>query len=172
MVDVRHCVNGTIIVMRDGGFMECVQFLNDDQIILAQGIAAESFLEDTRTRAALPEALGEQGPTTPKGYEVPESLLSRSDTVKSPRRASQAGWRTTHRPTPRRLAWARRGLTRQRSATKPPSTRAVPESDEMTPSTMPPACWWPLPKKSPAPSASTSKSVPSSVVSVPFRSKP
>jgi hypothetical protein len=92
MVKVRHLVNGTTVVVRDGGFVEYFQLLLDDhQIIFAEGIAAESLLVDPRTRAALPEALGEHGPRPHQAYEVQESLLSRSDVVELLRRASQAG---------------------------------------------------------------------------------
>ncbi len=92
MVKVRHLLNGTTVVVRDGGFVEYVQLLLDDHhIVFAEGIAAESLLVDTRTRAALPAALDEHGPRPHQAYEVQESLLSRSDVVELLRRASQAG---------------------------------------------------------------------------------
>lgn len=92
MVKVRHLVNGTTVVVRDGGFVEYVQLLLDDhQIVFAEGIAAESLLVDTRTRAALPAALGEHGPRPHQAYEVREALLSGADVVELLRRASQAG---------------------------------------------------------------------------------
>lgn len=92
MVKVRHLVNGTTVLLRDGGFVEYFQLLFDDhQIIFAEGIAAESLLVDPRTRAAVPATLGEHGPRLHQAYEVQESLLSRADAVEMLRRASQAG---------------------------------------------------------------------------------
>ncbi|SHI65301.1 Hint domain-containing protein [Wenxinia saemankumensis] len=59
LVKVRHLVNGTSVVQREGGFVDYFQLLFDEhQIIYAEGIAAESLLIDPRTRAALPPEAG------------------------------------------------------------------------------------------------------------------
>ena len=91
MVKVRHLVNGDTVFVREGGFVDYFQLLFDDhQIIFAEGIAAESLLVDTRTRAALPDGTGAHRPRAHGAYEVQESLLSGADVVGLLRRASQA----------------------------------------------------------------------------------
>lgn len=60
LVKARHLVNGDTITQQDGGFVEYFQLLFDQhEIIYAEGIAAETLLVDTRTRAALPAELDE-----------------------------------------------------------------------------------------------------------------
>jgi len=60
LVKARHLVNGDTITRQDGGFVEYFQLLFDQhEIIYAEGIAAETLLVDTRTRAALPPELDE-----------------------------------------------------------------------------------------------------------------
>lgn len=88
MVRARHLVNGDSVVRVSGGFVDYYQMLFDaHQIIYAEGIAAESLLVDTRTRAALPEEVEDRlGDLLPghrrsdhRSLEVQEALLSRPD---------------------------------------------------------------------------------------------
>lgn len=99
LVKVRHLINGTTVVQQDGGFIDYFQLLFDDhQIIYAEGIAAESLLIDPRTRAAVPDDVGQQVSGNRAGhkrrahqdYEVAESLLSAPDAVDLLRRASSS----------------------------------------------------------------------------------
>ena len=97
LVRARHLVNGDTIVQEPGGFVDYFQLLFDDhQIIYAEGIAAETLLVDTRTRAALPAELnaklaqslpGHEGRSHMK-FEVGEALLSHPDAAALLRRAS------------------------------------------------------------------------------------
>ena len=95
LVKVRHLINGDTVVQQDGGFVDYFQLLFDQhQIIYAEGIAAESLLIDPRTRAALPDHLGDtvrrgHGHRHHLDYEVRESLLSSGDAVALLRRASR-----------------------------------------------------------------------------------
>ena len=80
----RHLVNGDGIRQLTGGFVDYYQMLFDHhQIVFAEGIAAESMLVDTRTRAALPEELGDLMPDHGRSdhgdLEVRERLLDRPD---------------------------------------------------------------------------------------------
>lgn len=98
LVKARHLVNGDSVYRRDGGFVDYFQLLFDHhQIIYAEGIAAETLLVDTRTRAALPrdlaEKLSQSLPGKPQSrpdldIEVQESMLDRPDAAALLRRAS------------------------------------------------------------------------------------
>ena len=97
LVRARHLVNGDTIVQEDGGFVDYFQLLFDaHQIIYAEGIAAETFLVDTRTRPALPADLGETLALDLPGhtarahlqFEVGRALLDRPDAAALLRRAS------------------------------------------------------------------------------------
>ena len=97
LVKARHLVNGTTVRVAEGGFVDYYQLLFDShQIIYAEGIAAESMLIDTRTRAILPEdlsnAMGEIIPghsdLPHAGLDVSEPLLDRPDAAELLRRAS------------------------------------------------------------------------------------
>ncbi|HBM58183.1 MAG TPA: hypothetical protein DD444_03195 [Citreicella sp.] len=97
LVRARHLVNGHSIRRVDGGFVEYFQMLFDHhQIIYAEGIAAESLLVDSRTRAALPgeltpalaALLPRHSQSNQSGFEVQEALLRRSDAADLLRRAS------------------------------------------------------------------------------------
>lgn len=88
LVRARHLVNGDSVVQEDGGFVDYFQLLFDaHQIIYAEGIAAETLLIDTRTRAALPRELTEKlardlkshANPAHRNFEVSETLLERPD---------------------------------------------------------------------------------------------
>jgi len=98
LVRVRHLLNGETITRLDGGFVEYYQLLFDrHQIIYAEGIAAETLLVDTRTRAALPPeldarlaaALPSHGKAAHLDFEVQESVLKRPDVARLLRAASE-----------------------------------------------------------------------------------
>lgn len=97
LVKARHLVNGYTVTLQDGGFVDYFQLLFDShQIIYAEGIAAETMLIDTRTRAILPDAISEAlGDVIPghsdlphAGLDVNEKLLRRPDAVELLRKAS------------------------------------------------------------------------------------
>ena len=97
LVRARHLVNGNSVVRVSGGFVDYYQMLLDaHQIIYAEGIAAESLLVDTRTRAALPgevdSALAHLLPLHRRSdhgaLEVQEALLHRPDAAEVLRRSS------------------------------------------------------------------------------------
>ncbi len=97
LVRARHLVNGDTVSRQDGGFVDYFQLLFDEhQIIYAEGIAAETLLVDTRTRAALPdELIGPLADTLPEhsirahqAFEVEETLLKDLDAPALLRRAS------------------------------------------------------------------------------------
>ncbi|MGI3168149.1 Hint domain-containing protein [Pseudooceanicola sp. C21-150M6] len=97
LVKARHLVNGTTIVQQDGGFVEYFQLLFDrHEIIYAEGIAAETLLVDTRTRAALPpeldevlaRALPQSGDRMLIDLEVQKTLLDKPDAAELLRAAS------------------------------------------------------------------------------------
>ncbi len=99
LVKVRHLIDNETVYQQDGGFVDYFQLLFDDhQIIYAEGIAAETLLVDSRTRAALPRGLATRlGETLPNhearhhlDYEVQEDMVRRPDTVGRLRRASSA----------------------------------------------------------------------------------
>lgn len=97
LVRARHLVNGDTVVREHGGFIDYFQVLFDrHQIIFAEGIAAETLLVDTRTRAVLPEGLTEKLSQSLPGhegrrhldFEVSEALLNHPDAAKLLKRAS------------------------------------------------------------------------------------
>lgn len=97
LVRARYLVNGDTVVQQDGGFIDYFQLLFDHhQIIYAEGIAAETLLVDTRTRAALPQdlhdaladLLSDHGDQTHKDLEVSEALLKHPDAASILKRAS------------------------------------------------------------------------------------
>jgi len=97
LVRARHLVNGVSVYRQQGGFVDYFQILFDrQQIIFAEGIAAETLLLDTRTSPALPADLAKQlagtlGPRHATGledFEVPERLLNLPDAAATLRRAS------------------------------------------------------------------------------------
>ncbi|ASP21515.1 Hint domain protein [Antarctobacter heliothermus] len=95
LVRARHLVNGDSVARRKGGFVDYYQMLFDThQIIYAEGIAAESMLVDTRTRAALPkdlelsDLLPGHRRSNPHALEVEEHLLNRPDAADVLRKSS------------------------------------------------------------------------------------
>lgn len=97
LVKVRHLVNGDTVRVQDGGFVDYFQLLFDGhQIIYAEGIAAESMLIDSRTKAVLPPELSDaMGDVIPghsdlphAGLDVSEPLLNRPDAAELLRKAS------------------------------------------------------------------------------------
>ncbi|EAQ01832.1 hypothetical protein OB2597_00405 [Pseudooceanicola batsensis HTCC2597] len=98
LVKARHLLNGDTITQQDGGFVEYYQLLFDKhEIIYAEGIAAETLLIDTRTRAALPRELDEVLARALPGhandlhlqFEVQQGLLDRPETAELLRTASR-----------------------------------------------------------------------------------
>ncbi|PVA08360.1 Hint domain-containing protein [Thalassorhabdomicrobium marinisediminis] len=96
LVKVRHLINGATVYQRDGGFVDYYQLLFDDhQIIYAEGIAAETLLVDSRTRAALPADatqgdLRDHAAAPHHAFEVAESLANRPDVVSLLKHASSS----------------------------------------------------------------------------------
>lgn len=91
LVKARHLINDTTVRQQDGGHVDYFQLLFDDhQIIYAEGIAAESLLVDTRTRAALPDDLSRHRERNHFGYEIDEDHLTGPDTVEKLRKASSS----------------------------------------------------------------------------------
>ncbi|ETX30717.1 Hint domain-containing protein [Roseivivax isoporae] len=92
LVKARHLVNGDSVIRREGGFVDYFQLLFDQhQIVYAEGIAAESMLLDTRTRAALPEDMDgalDHGDSWHRDLEVQEALLRRADAADLLRKSS------------------------------------------------------------------------------------
>ncbi|MEM6587981.1 MAG: Hint domain-containing protein [Pseudomonadota bacterium] len=97
LVRARHLVNGDTVQRQMGGFVEYYQLLFDrHHIIFAEGISAETFLVDARTRDALPrelkESLSKSLPVHQESrhlsYEVNEALLDHPDAAEILRRAS------------------------------------------------------------------------------------
>ena len=69
LVKARHLVNGDTVTQQDGGFIDYFQLLFDQhEIIYAEGIAAETLLVDTRTRAALTDTVSEDVLETLNGH--------------------------------------------------------------------------------------------------------
>lgn len=99
LVKARHLINGDSVRRVEGGFVDYFQLLFDDhQIIYAEGIAAETLLVDSRTRAALPQvidltrnaALPAHDARLRQDFELSETLACRPDAAELLRRASQA----------------------------------------------------------------------------------
>lgn len=93
LVKARHLVNEDSVTIDQGGFVDYFQLLFDDHhIVYAEGIAAESFLIDSRTAPAIPEELVYQhSPGNGPGLDdldVSETLLDRKDVATLLRRAS------------------------------------------------------------------------------------
>lgn len=97
LVKARHLINGDTVTRVSGGFVDYFQMLFDHhQIIYAEGIAAESMLVDTRTRAALPEDVNARIASLLPGHrdtahldiEVHEALLRRPDAADLLRKSS------------------------------------------------------------------------------------
>ena len=97
LVRARHLVNGDTITQEAGGFVDYFQLLFDaHQIIYAEGIAAETLLVDTRTRAALPaelddvvaRSLRDHTERAHLDFEVGKTLLDHPDAAAILRRAS------------------------------------------------------------------------------------
>jgi hypothetical protein len=97
LVKARHLVNGTSVVVDEGGFVDYFQLLFDShQIIYAEGIAAESMLITSRTRPVLPQDMALRlGAHVPghsdlphAGLDVNEGLLKRPDAAALLRKAS------------------------------------------------------------------------------------
>ena len=97
LVRARHLINGDTVVRQMGGFVDYFQLLFDrHHIIFAEGISAETFLVDTRTRDALPRELKDAlAQTLPKhenrrhmDFEVNEALLDHPDAAELLKRAS------------------------------------------------------------------------------------
>lgn len=86
LVKARHLVNGTTVRMQDGGFVDYFQLLFDShQIIYAEGIAAETMLIDTRTKAVLPEDLAlALGDVIPGHSDLPHAGLDVSERLLGP----------------------------------------------------------------------------------------
>lgn len=95
LVKVRHLIDGDSVYQQAGGYVDYYQLLFDHhQIIYAEGIAAESLLIDARTRTALPDEMGSNGPLHGErdhmSYELQNSLLPASDAVRLLREASSS----------------------------------------------------------------------------------
>lgn len=97
LVRARHLINGETVYQQDGGFIDYYQLLFDDHhIIYAEGIAAETLLVDSRTRASLPSdvslefegGLQNHANSPHQHFEMPETLANRPDIVGVLKRAS------------------------------------------------------------------------------------
>jgi hypothetical protein len=97
LVKARHLVNGDTVRVSEGGFVDYFQLLFDShQIIYAEGIAAESMLINSRTRAVLPADLAQSLGSHVKGHsdlphaglDAPEGLLRRADAAAMLKKAS------------------------------------------------------------------------------------
>ena len=98
LVRARHLVNGSTVIVQDGGFVDYFQLLFDThQIIFAEGISAETMQADQRTRPVLPRDVVQRlkplsnrapGSATRRAFELQETLLNRPDAVDLLRRAS------------------------------------------------------------------------------------
>ncbi len=97
LVRARHLVNGSSVIRREGGYIDYFQLLFDSHhIIYAEGIAAETMLVDTITRAALPADLAAKLAQSLPGhagrphmdFEVQETLLQSPDAVDRLRQSS------------------------------------------------------------------------------------
>jgi hypothetical protein len=97
LIKAHHLINGESVRRVEGGHVDYFQILFDaHQIIYAEGIAAETLLVDSRTRAALPEELDKRLTSTlpthtnrlRAEFELNEALVRRPDAVALLRRAS------------------------------------------------------------------------------------
>lgn len=97
LIKARHLVNDRTVTVETGGFVDYYQILFDrHQIVFAEGIAAESLLVDARTAALLPDAVARkfihadatQEAALLSGFDLPASLLKRSDATERLREAS------------------------------------------------------------------------------------
>ncbi|WP_367946747.1 Hint domain-containing protein [Roseovarius sp. EL26] len=95
LVRARHLVNGSTVVQQDGGFVEYFQLVFDQhQIIYAEGIAAETLMINSQTRAALPTELDQTFPGVlhehrpHHDFEIPKELLNHADAANLLKRAS------------------------------------------------------------------------------------
>ncbi|MFW2587486.1 Hint domain-containing protein [Sagittula sp. SSi028] len=97
LIRARHLINGTTVRPAPGGFVDYYQMLFDThQIIYAEGIAAESMLVNSQTKAALPDALTDRLTTLLPGHkrsdisdlEIGEALRDHPDLVEMLRRSS------------------------------------------------------------------------------------
>lgn len=97
LVKAQHLVNGDTVLRQQGGFVDYYQLLFDShQIIYAEGIAAETMLIDSRTKAALPSDVSATLGGNPPGHadqphaglDVKKDLLDRDDAAEVLRRAS------------------------------------------------------------------------------------
>lgn len=97
LVRARDLVNGSDVVVQDGGFVDYFQLLFDrHHIVYAEGIAAESLFLDSMTQPALPDEILARISLTLEtgqrrdahGVEVQKSLLDRPDAVNLLKRAS------------------------------------------------------------------------------------
>ena len=94
LVKARHLVNDDSVTVQDGGFVDYFELLFDShQIIYAEGIAAESMLIDTRSKAGVPDEVASQfsmhDGAELSGLDVTETLLDRPDAAEILRRASR-----------------------------------------------------------------------------------
>jgi len=99
LIKARHLINGDTVIRQGGGFIDYFQLLFDDhQIIYAEGIAAETLLVNSRTRAALPRDLtSRMGPDLPGHedrrhlqFDLTDDQAQRPDIVNLLRRASSS----------------------------------------------------------------------------------
>lgn len=91
LVKARHLINDDTITVRIGGYVDYFQLLFDKHhIIYAEGIAAESFLIDTRTAPALPAGVDHTAHDARySNLDVHDALLDRPDLADVLRRASR-----------------------------------------------------------------------------------
>ncbi|MEP1963857.1 Hint domain-containing protein [Tateyamaria sp.] len=94
LVKARHLLNDDTVTIQDGGFVDYFELLFDShQIIYAEGIAAESMLIDTRSKAGVPDdvtaSLKEHDHADLSDLDVTETLLDRPDAAEILRRASR-----------------------------------------------------------------------------------
>jgi hypothetical protein len=91
LVRAAQLVDGERIFRRPGGFVDYVQLVfADHQIIYAEGIAAESYLVDETTMAALPAAAPRHSSPAHLEYQVEDHLIDPLAAADLLRRASTA----------------------------------------------------------------------------------
>jgi hypothetical protein len=91
LVKARHLVNGISVTVSEGGFVDYFQLLFDShQIIYAEGIAAESMLIDSRTRAVLPTDLSQTLGAYVRGHsDLPHAGLDLNEGLLGPDAAAR-----------------------------------------------------------------------------------